>query len=875
MPYAPNRTTASGTTATFALTFPYLDRTHIYATVNGTPVTITDFPSEGTVTLAITPAPPSSVEIGRRTPTAQMVVFTPGNLASSSLNIESLQALYILEEEAWGRADLEARAIRFPAGFSQPELDPADTTLRFIAGDATGRLAGADGAALAQLIDSAALELVGVGMASYQLKVGDAGALTTLGRGAGIARDIQTRLREHTTLFDYGGVGDGVTNDTAAFTAANADSKTNAEGTVARPVDLCGRTWAITTLPDYISGADLREFPRYYNGKFKEISTGRIFPVAASPGGCLTYDTVVPEEVSSRDRVAILASIRAKATPTQTSLSTGNPTTGSRVAMVATDRCMALGTNNIIAGASQTDLTGAYNNMSAANRFCEVNGQVSVAFTSLLSRTFGVDPYTDFEGRWGLTGATGGPFFNTGRPTSEDPHATKDCFYNTIIGSRGVDITGGSQNFALGSRADATTGTIYFQTIENFVLEDSGNGVVGCRNKGHVGGNSNVAVASSSLTMLGGTTTGMLASTLSTLQNCKHSAIIASTSGRLLNAGSGSNNKDAHALLGTSGCRAGRGWYYDDGGVEKIGGPGATAEVPNIVDNRGAVVIGSVGTANGASWFTMVGSRNCENSSRTYGIGGGYHADTITPTGLTNQNMTWRINSIDGSTNFNGTVGTSGADYAELRELGEGVTAFEPGEIVVRIAGSRKVRRGVAGDAPSRILGVVSVRPGLIGNADSLEYAGRYVTDVWGRRLLKSTVLVSWAPVEENVPATGDSPGVQRIVREGFTGTLAEAQGLGLTIPADAAYETINGPTDRPDYDPTLPHVPRQDRPDEWVVVGMMGQLPVRFGATAEVDGYLTATGAFSPVPTRLVLEEIIEPYDEARGYGVGWCSVG
>jgi len=46
-------------------------------------------------------------------------------------------------------------------------------------------------------------------------------------------------------------------------------------------------------------------------------------------------------------------------------------------------------------------------------------------------------------------------------------------------------------------------------------------------------------------------------------------------------------------------------------------------------------------------------------------------------------------------------------------------------------------------------------------------------------------------------------------------------------------------PVYNPDYDPSQPYIPRDQRP-EWAAVGMLGVLPVRDDGTCEVNGYCT-----------------------------------
>jgi hypothetical protein len=80
-------------------------------------------------------------------------------------------------------------------------------------------------------------------------------------------------------------------------------------------------------------------------------------------------------------------------------------------------------------------------------------------------------------------------------------------------------------------------------------------------------------------------------------------------------------------------------------------------------------------------------------------------------------------------------------------------------------------------------------------------------------------------------------------------------------------------------YDPARPYVARAQRPTEWAVVGLLGQLPVRFTGEVKQGDYLVgstagAGEAAAGVETRVQVMEIREPFDAGRGYGVADCFI-
>lgn len=92
--------TGDGSTATFSVPFPYLDKSHVFATINGVDATITAWPSAGLATITPTPPVGSAVFIVRKTPkTVPAVVWSnPSTIRSSDLNKNTNQLLYIAQE---------------------------------------------------------------------------------------------------------------------------------------------------------------------------------------------------------------------------------------------------------------------------------------------------------------------------------------------------------------------------------------------------------------------------------------------------------------------------------------------------------------------------------------------------------------------------------------------------------------------------------------------------------------------------------------------------------------------------------------------------------------------------------------------------------
>jgi hypothetical protein len=236
----------------------------------------------------------------------------------------------------------------------------------------------------------------------------------------------------------------------------------------------------------------------------------------------------------------------------------------------------------------------------------------------------------------------------------------------------------------------------------------------------------------------------------------------------------------------------------------------------------------------------------------------------------------------DGATYQDGPTNNAGADYAELHEWEDGNAAGEDrrGVSVVLVAG--KIRPATADDAPQDILGVVSVNPVVVGDADMGVWKQMYLHDDFGSLVYEDCQLLKVQRLERTETEI-DSAATEaaeaeylaqhealldRITRADDQPTREKARAelsalrrpppvdksvevwidtfVALeTVPAGSAewtagedrYRRIEGATPiadkrpklNPAYDPDRPYVSREDRP-EWAAIGTMGKLRLRKG---------------------------------------------
>lgn len=231
----------------------------------------------------------------------------------------------------------------------------------------------------------------------------------------------------------------------------------------------------------------------------------------------------------------------------------------------------------------------------------------------------------------------------------------------------------------------------------------------------------------------------------------------------------------------------------------------------------------------------MLASRRCSSDLATeeaYMTVGGYSAGTadVAPS--------WKIESNGGTLHATNTT-VQALDYAELFPNLDFIK-HPPGRLLTRKGKGAKLAK--TGD---RVLGVVSVCPNVIGGSDTLGWAGQWEKDEWG-----ATV---WEEVEEITEKLGEI--TSRIVRVRKQNPL---------------------------YDSSKKHIPRTKRPDEWTVVGLLGQIRVAVDSTVKEDDYVIPSvdgiGTRSDTPGKgrpVECMEIEVPYDSKLGYGIALCLVG
>jgi hypothetical protein len=244
-----NTYTGNGSNKLFSITFPYLDTTDVDVYLNGVLQTAYSFANATTIEFVTAPANGVTVVLQRTTNKENLnSTFFPGSsIRASDLNENFDQLLYISQENTdvvnnlpvtvtmlrWKKTatagqtvltgnDDNAISLVYTAGFEQVYLNGAHLTRN---ADYTA----SDGATITMSVALRVGDLIEV-MAYAPTTTASINStavpFTQSGTGA-VTRNVDSKLKESVSVKDFGAVGDGTTNDTAAIQAALTSSTTS------------------------------------------------------------------------------------------------------------------------------------------------------------------------------------------------------------------------------------------------------------------------------------------------------------------------------------------------------------------------------------------------------------------------------------------------------------------------------------------------------------------------------------------------------------------------------------------------------------------------------------------------------------------------
>jgi hypothetical protein len=253
-------------------------------------------------------------------------------------------------------------------------------------------------------------------------------------------------------------------------------------------------------------------------------------------------------------------------------------------------------------------------------------------------------------------------------------------------------------------------------------------------------------------------------------------------------------------------------------------------------------------------WGSQINASVRVASYDYYRVCGGYSSSGTAST----SNRKWELDSGTGDISHAGTVSTSFADYGEFfenlkkGEIGKGVLIALEGE---------KVRPAKKDED---FIGVVSGTAAIRLGDSPFCWHGRYLVDDWGQPVYEEIKDPDWQP--KKVPDEKWKP------KKGQT----EADRPMIEVETEKDRPTIRVQKENPDYDPQKEQKPRSQRPNEWTLVGLLGQVYVRCDKTVKPGDFVKSDnngiGTKADEKTKLRAMKVTKPFNAKQGYAIVYC---
>jgi len=172
----------------------------------------------------------------------------------------------------------------------------------------------------------------------------------------------------------------------------------------------------------------------------------------------------------------------------------------------------------------------------------------------------------------------------------------------------------------------------------------------------------------------------------------------------------------------------------------------------------------------------------------------------------------------DGSNNLG-----SGADYAEYFEWKDGNSSSEDRVGYSVILDGNQIVKATSSDDTSKIIGVISGNPAVVGDTAWNKWSKKHLKDDYGRYIMEEYSITEWYESDDK----------QKTLIQYMTDEIPSD----VKVPSDATVISteVDGKTKlkrrkvNPDWDKSKTYIPREDR-KEWDVVGLTGKLRLRKG---------------------------------------------
>ena len=176
-----------------------------------------------------------------------------------------------------------------------------------------------------------------------------------------------------------------------------------------------------------------------------------------------------------------------------------------------------------------------------------------------------------------------------------------------------------------------------------------------------------------------------------------------------------------------------------------------------------------------------------------------------------------------GDIKIDGSVTTGGIDYAEYFEWKDGNSSSEDRRGHSVITDGNKIVVATSSDDASKIIGIVSTNPTILGDADLEKWMFKYERDDYGSLIWEEHTVTEWTDEDgkdhsydtDRIPSDVTAPSDATVISE-------EEDKYGNTI--KLKRKKLNS-----EWDSTQDYVSRKDR-KEWEAIGLVGKLRLKKG---------------------------------------------
>ena len=240
-------------------------------------------------------------------------------------------------------------------------------------------------------------------------------------------------------------------------------------------------------------------------------------------------------------------------------------------------------------------------------------------------------------------------------------------------------------------------------------------------------------------------------------------------------------------------------------------------ENQNAAGGRNALFINNPSSTDTATGVNARTTRSSSLSSNVYFLGASNSGS----------DAEFRVRG-DGEVSADGSFTGGGADYAEYFEWKDGNASDEDRVGYSVVLDGNKIVKATNSDDVSKIIGVISADPAVVGDGDIDRWKQKFLLDDFGREITEEITVTEWR---------GEHTTDEGIFNKNYLYSYdTDRIPSDVTVPSDAEVKSVDDNGNKflrrktnPDWNESETYISREDR-KEWDTVGLMGKLRLRKG---------------------------------------------